>query len=365
MDDEIYSHPLIKPLLNAGPAVPEAAIEELAEAIRGNKTLARRCNNLFRIEASFHESLSSYLVIWLAFGMALARDEKAILCFVDLFELVDPIEHDMLWELAQYVLWQYGDKAVREVLDDFDRILDIDYNGYYLGVLEVIGRSSDQLLRKRVADKVIESLLSENTTSAALMGLVDLALILEDSRLSDLIDDWKERLSGKDRQVLEQAEEVLFDKDNLPQNQELDLSWTELAEFSAEHFTVHMEAKPHLPIRGPESESIVDRFKSTTEAFMRSSRFLEVPARWSKEPDEVSALLVNTLIYLYEAFGSMPEEADAEEVSVLITEVLPRTMVGEVSAFEPIPSVLAAFYRFITDSYSAQEGDEFADAIFS
>jgi len=135
MNEDIYSHPLIVPLKKAGPTVPVDAIRDLADQIKKNKALARKCNQLFRFEASFNTMPGTYLTIWLAFSLALAEDEDSIHTFIDLFELVDPIEHDMLWELAQFSLWQYGDKAVRALMDDFWRIVEIDHTGYYLGVL--------------------------------------------------------------------------------------------------------------------------------------------------------------------------------------------------------------------------------------
>ncbi|MFH1999354.1 MAG: hypothetical protein ABIK28_06720, partial [Planctomycetota bacterium] len=90
MYEEIYAHDRVKPLLKAGPAVPKEAIEKLAKAIRENKSLAGKCNQLFRFETTFSCAPNSYVTIWLAFALALARDEEAITGLSDLFELVDP-----------------------------------------------------------------------------------------------------------------------------------------------------------------------------------------------------------------------------------------------------------------------------------
>jgi hypothetical protein len=301
--------------------------------------------------------------VWLAFGLALAGDEEALFAFMDLFELVDPLEHDVLWELAQFALWQYGDKAVREILADFWRVLEIDHTGYFLGVLEVIGLSRDQLLRRRVADKVMEALMSNKTTPAALMGLVDIALILEDPRLPSILSDWKNRLSPEERRTLEEVEQLILNGDSGARNEEFRLPWVQLAEYSAEHFSIRLDLHAHPPTTLEDFDSLLSDFSMLADSFRRSPRFIEIPEAWREKPRKVVHLLTNIFSLLYEAFGVLPEDADAEEIAALMRDVLPRKMVGVLSTFEPIPRILTAFYKFLTDGESKEEGEEFAALI--
>ena len=63
MYEDLFVHPLIKPLLKTGPAVPKEAIERLAGEFRKNQALARRCLGLFRFESSFGGAPGSYLPV--------------------------------------------------------------------------------------------------------------------------------------------------------------------------------------------------------------------------------------------------------------------------------------------------------------
>jgi len=363
MNDDLYSHRLIKPLIEAGPDVPADDIVRLSKEIRKNKKLARNCNQLFKIETSFNGKPESYLAIWLAFSLAKALDEEAISSLFDMFDLVDPMEHDMLWEMAQFALWQYGDIAVREVLKDFLRIAEIDRTGYYLGVLDVVGLSGDQLLRRRVADKAIEALLSPKTAPAALMGLVDICLILKDKRLPSILSEWKKRLSEKERSILEEAEQALLDNDPELRNDEFHLAWTDLAGFSAEHFSIHFKGGATPPLFTEDIKELKDDFEKLAASFRNSSRFLELPEAIRENPEKVISILIDTFIILFESFGAIPEEADAEEIAELMIDYLPRKMVAGASEFELVPDLLESFYKFITDSYSKEEGNEFASFI--
>ncbi|MHC4944993.1 MAG: hypothetical protein ACYTG7_18415 [Planctomycetota bacterium] len=360
MQEDLYSHPLVKPLLHTGPDVPKESIERLAKEIRKNKALGRRCMKLFRFEAAFQCTPNSYISVWLAFSLALAEFDEAIDLFIDLFELVDPVEHDMLWELAQFALWQYGDAAVRAVTEDFWRVVEVDHTGYYLGVLEVVESSQDQLLRKRVANLVIEALKSPKTSPAALMGLVDLALILRDPRLPEIMDLWKAHVTANERRVLSEVEEILLGADPEMRNDEFRLPWTDLAEFSAEHFLIHFENTDptYRPDRVP--ENICREFRSMAESFRTSPRFQELPPKLRANPDAVVDQLTRIFNLLFGSFGTLPEEADAEEIAGLMKEVLPKQLVGDPSVFKPIPQILIAFFRYLTDSYSREEGEEYA-----
>ncbi len=363
MDEDLYNHPLIRPLAGGEAAVPRKEIEDLARALQKNEILVHQCNRLFRIEASFNRSSEGLLAAWLAFSLALAKNEEAIHTFMDLFELVDPIEHDMLWELAQFALWQYGDQAVRELLNDFGRVLEIDHTGYFLGVLEVIGLSKDQLLRRRVSDQVIEALLSKNTSPAALMGLVDIVLILGDGRLPSVLADWKSRLPPKESKTLEEVEQILLDGDVKSALKDFRRPWHELAEFSVEHFAIHREIRSHPPATMEDFDALLSDFSMLADAFRRSPRFMEVPKGWRENPRKVVHLLSRIFGYLYEAYQVLPEDADAAEIAAMMEGVLPRKMTGDVSVFEPIPAILTAFYRFLTDGESPEEGEEFAAKI--
>ncbi|MBU0754579.1 MAG: hypothetical protein KJ645_05535 [Planctomycetes bacterium] len=365
MQEDLYRHPLVEPLLHTGPVVPVEVIERLSLEIAQKKSFARQCTNLFRFEAAFQCTPKSYLTVWMAFALARAKNDKAITLFIDLFDLVDPVEHDMLWELAQFALWQYGDRAVRAVLDDFQRVVEIDHTGYYLGVLEVVGLSQDQLLRRRVADKVIDALNAPDTSPAALMGLVDLAMILEEPRLPAVLYHWKANVSPEERRVLTEVEHILLQTDADQRSDEYRLPWTDLAEFSAEHFSIHFQ-KTGVPFPSDSvPENIGEEFRALAQDFRKSSRFLELPEKFRKDPEQVVVLLTRIFGYLFSAFGTLPDEADAEEVSGLMREVLPKQMVGDPASFRPIPPVLIAFYRYMTDSYSKDEGDEFASLIRS
>lgn len=365
MTEEIYSHPLIIPLRDAGPAVPVEDIRNLAEAIKKNKVLATRCNQLLRFEASFNTSPGSYLTIWLSFSLALAGDKEAIHTFIDLFELIDPVEHDMLWELAQFSLWQYGDDAIRALLDDFWRIVEIDHTGYYLGVLEVIGLSGDQLLKRRLANKVVQALQSSNTSPASLMGLIDIALILEDRRLPEILSNWKAQISVEEQHVLAEAERILLDADPEIRNDEFTMPWTDLAEFSAEHFSIHISAHHQDPLTSDDPNNIIGEFQELAETFARSPRFLELPEPCRDNRDGVVHQLTSIFEMLFRAFGALPEEADAEEVASLMKDILPRKLVAEITDFKSIPSILTSFFRFVTDAYSKEEGEEYANYIRS
>jgi hypothetical protein len=365
MHQDLYAHPLIKPLLDQGPTVPGEDIERLAEGIGQGKILARKCNILLSRESSFNTTSHPYLVIWLAFALARAQDKDAISKFTHLFELVDPLEHDMLWELAQFALWQYGDRAARLVLNDFERILKIDHTGYYLGVLEVTGLSKDQLLRRRVANHVINALASLKTTPAALMGLVDIALILQDDRLPSILNDWKIRLPMEERRNITEVEQILLSGDPSIRNDEFTLPWYELAEYSAEHFAVHIKAKSKDLCLDEPIEELTHDFEDLALSFRTSPRFQEIPKQWRKHPEKVVRLITEIFQILYNNFNFLPEEAEPEEIASLMVDVLPRKMKTKSTAFKPIPSVLAAVFKYLTDGYSKEEGEKYAKLIRS
>lgn len=364
MTHDLYSHPLIKPLLANTTETPIDAINQLTKEIAKDKTLSKKCNKLLRHEVDpKNDKPDSCLPIWIAFSLARANDEEAITTLFDFFEFVDPLEHDMLWELAQFALWQYGDRVVRRALNDFTRIAEVDHTGYFLGVLEVVGLSRDQLLRRRVADKAIEAMLSPITSPASLMGLVDLALILKDKRLSSILDEWKKRLSPKERGILEESEGLLFKDDPSMRNDEFLLPWTDLAGFSAEHFSIHLEGVGATQFALKDMDKLIEDFRELAQSFRQSPRFLDIPAKWRKKPDQVVTTLTDIFVILFESLGAIPEDADAEEISELMVEHIPRKMVCNRETFRSIPSTLEAFFRFITDSYSKEEGNEIASFI--
>lgn len=363
MYEEIYSDERIKPLLNTGPTVPREAIENLARELAKDKRLAKACNKLFRFETSFTTAPDSYTTIWLAFSLALAQDKDAMIGLMDLFELVDPMEHDILWELAQFALWQYGDDAVRQVLEDFWRVLEIDHTGYFLGVLEVVGLSQDQLLRKRVANAVIDALQSPTTSAAALMGLVDIAIILEDKRLPVILERWKDQVSCEEERVLAEAEQMLLEAEPELRNDEYKMPWHDLAEFSADHFSIHFnEPAPGL-MSPPDEETLNAEFNALAQSFRQSSYFPDIPARYRKDPQAICRQLIEMFQLMFESMGTLPDEADAEEVAALMRDVLPQQMVAQPKVFEAIPHILIAFFHFMTDDLSIDEGNEFETRI--
>jgi hypothetical protein len=242
-------------------------------------------------------------------------------------------------------------------------VVEIDHTGYFLGVLDVVGLSGDQLLRRRVADKAVEALLSPNTSPAALMGLVDIALIVEDPRLPAIMSEWKKKLSPKERAILEESEQALFSNDPSLRNDEFRLPWTDLAGFSAEHFTIHFQTSGAPPYTRDDIQRLTDDFRELASSFRKSNRFLEIPPHWRKDPDQAVDLLTDIFLLLFECFGTIPEEADAEEVAELMVDHLPRKMNRGVEEFEAIPHLLEAFFRFLTDDFSKEEGDEFASFI--
>ena len=377
MDEDLYDHPLVEPLVSAGPEVPVKAIEELSRALRRSRSLAARVNRLFRFESSFRPEDSGYLVVWLAFALALARDEEAMHTFMDLFELVDPVEHDMLWELAQFALWQYGDEAVREVLQEFDRVLEVDHTGYFLGVLEAAGASRDQLLRRRVSDRVLEALRSRDVSPPLVLNLLDIALILEDPRLPGIVEGWKQRLSPEQRRLLEGVEELFLDGEAVEAAADYRRPWQELAALAAEHFAAHMtDDGPVLEDGGDLSELLdreyrakldllVEAWEETAGLFVHSPRFLELPPVLRESRAQTRDLLMEICRLAAGEYEVLLEDLDPEELGRLLTHTLPHRLVLEGKRFEAIPDLLLAFFRHMREEglLEKEEERDYAESI--
>lgn len=95
---------------------------------------------------------------------------------------------------------------------------------------------------------------------------------------------------------------------------------------------------------GEESQSSHATVEPWFNAFAKSPAFAEL----SKAQQSDAGAIVNSFTeYSHTYVGVTPAEWDCGTVRECCTEILPRKVSAEVSFFEAVPPVLAAFFRFL------------------